>query len=85
LEKHPEIADLVDRLQRTLHELWLSEDGWTSIEVFSPIYEIICAMMALHGFGFAKTETEWRIVICEEDHSKSTEPNDLASWPKQVN
>ncbi len=69
LEKHPEIADLIDRLRRTLHELWLSEDGWTSIEVFSPIYEIICAMMALHGFVFAKIETEWRIVLCEEDHA----------------
>ena len=69
LEKHPEIADLIDRLQRTLHELWLSEDGWASIEVFSPIYEIICAMMALRGFVFAKTETEWRIVLCEEDHA----------------
>jgi len=65
--EHPEIGDLVRRLRQMLHELWLSEYGWSSIEVFAPIYEIIYAMMALHGFVFAKTDTEWRMVMCEED------------------
>jgi hypothetical protein len=63
---HPEIGELVHRLRRTLHELWLTEFGWSSIEVFSPIYETICAMMAFQGFVFAKTDTEWRMVMCED-------------------
>jgi hypothetical protein len=63
--KYPEIGELVHRLRRTLHELWLTEYAWSSIEVFSPIYEIICAMMAFHGFVFAKTDTEWQMVMRE--------------------
>src|SRR5579862_290412 len=62
---NPEIGELVHRLRRALHELWLTEYGWSSIEVFSPIYDLICAMMALHGFVFAKTEAEWRMVMSE--------------------
>lgn len=67
LAEQPEIGVLINRLRRTLHELWLSEYGWSSIEVFAPIYDILCAMMALHGFVFEKTDTEWRIVLCEHD------------------
>lgn len=85
LKKHPEIADLVHRLRRALHELWLSEHGWASIEVFSPIYDILCAMMALHGFVSAKTETEWRIVLCEGDHAGNAARNALASLLKEDN
>ncbi|HEX4022244.1 MAG TPA: hypothetical protein VHX63_13955 [Acidobacteriaceae bacterium] len=77
---HPEIADLVRRLKRTLHELWLAEYGWRSIEVFSPIYELLCSMMALHGFVFAHTDKEWRIVMSEEDHIEVVTRNALASW-----
>jgi len=62
----PEIGELVHRLHKTLRVVWLSEYGWSSIEVFAPIYDILCAMMALHGFVFAKTETEWRLVLCED-------------------
>lgn len=63
---HPQIGEWFHRLQRTLHELWLSEYGWSSIEVFIPIYDIICTMMALHGFVFSKTDAEWRMVLCED-------------------
>ena len=64
LEKHPEIADLFCRLRQTLRELWLTEYGWRSTEVLSPIYDIICAMMALHGFTLTRTQKEWRIISC---------------------
>jgi len=78
--EHPEIGELVERLRRTLNQLWLTEYGWPSIEVFSPIYEIICAMMALHGFVFAKTDTEWRTVMCEDDGAETQIRNALATW-----
>jgi len=80
LAEHPEIGELVDRLRQTLHELWLTEYAWSSIGVFSPIYEIICAMMALHGFVFAKTDTEWRMVMCEDDGAEPQLRNTLATW-----
>ena len=79
LADHPEIGELVHRLRRTLHELWLSEYGWSSIEVFSPIYDLICAMMSLHGFVFAKTDTEWRMVMCEDDGAEQQIRNALAT------
>jgi hypothetical protein len=78
--EHPEIGDLVHRLRRTLHELWLTEYGWSSVEVFAPIYDIICTMMALHGFVFAKTDTEWRMVMCEDDGADPQVQNALATW-----
>jgi hypothetical protein len=84
LTEHPEIGELVHGLQRTLHELWLSEYAWSSIEVFSPIYEILCAMMAFHGFVFAKTDTEWRIVMCEDDGAEPQIRNALATWLKRT-
>lgn len=83
--QHSEIGDLVRRLRRTLHELWLTEYGWPSIEVFSPIYEIICAMMALHGFVFAKTDAEWRMVMCEGEGAEEEIRNALAMWLKREN
>jgi len=83
--EHPEIGELVHRLRRTLHELWLGEYRWSSIEVFSSIYEIICAMMALHGFIFAKTDAEWRMVMCEEEGTEQEIRNALASWLEREN
>lgn len=65
--KHFEIGKLMYRLRQTLDELWRNEYGWPSTEVFSPIYEIICAMMALHGLIFVKIETEWRMTMREDE------------------
>jgi len=59
--------------------------GWSSIEVFAPIYEIICAMMALHGFVFAKTDAEWRMVMCEDDGAEQQIRNALATWLEREN
>jgi hypothetical protein len=67
-----------------LHELWLDEYGWSSIEVFASIYDVICALMALHGFVFAKTETEWRMVMFE-DGEKEEVRNALARSLEQKN
>ena len=85
LREQPEIGVLIERLRRTLHQLWLSEYGWSSIEVFAPIYDIICAMMALHGLVFAKTDTEWRIVLCEDDGAEQELRSTLARWLEREN
>jgi hypothetical protein len=68
-QKHPHIHPLIVRLRRVLHELWLSEYAWQSIEVFTPIYDLIREMMALHGLAFARHEDEWRIVMCEDEQA----------------
>lgn len=80
LRELPEIGVLIERLRRTLHQLWLSEYGWSSIEVFSPIYDILCAMMALHGFVFTKTDTEWRIVMCEDTGAEERARSGRPTW-----
>lgn len=85
LAKLPEIGVLIERLRRTLHQLWLSEYGWSSIEVFAPIYDILCAMMALHGLVFAKTDTEWRIALSEDDGAEQELRGTLAQWLEREN
>ncbi|HEY5211922.1 MAG TPA: hypothetical protein VIJ38_02760, partial [Acidobacteriaceae bacterium] len=37
--KNPAIENLMTKLERILHELWLQEYVWPSIEVFAPIYD----------------------------------------------
>lgn len=64
-QKHPEIHPVIVRLHRSLDELWLTEYAWQSIEVFTPVYDLICEIMALQGLAFATHEKEWRIVLCE--------------------
>ena len=54
LAENPSIAELICRLERVLNELWLSEFGWDSIEVFAPVYDLLCELMALHGMAFAR-------------------------------
>lgn len=66
LTKNPPIAELISRLERVLQELWLSEFGWDSLEVFAPIYDLLCEMMALYGMAFARRGDEWRIVMSDE-------------------
>jgi hypothetical protein len=62
----PPVFELLARLERTLHELWLTEFSWQSLEVFAPIYDLLCEMMALHGMAFARHGDEWRIVMSDE-------------------
>ena len=66
LLENPPIAELIVRLERVLKELWLSEFGWASIEVFAPVYDLLCELMALHGMAFAHHGDEWRIVMSDE-------------------
>jgi hypothetical protein len=66
LSENPSVAAVIGRLGRVLHELWLSEFVWKSIDVFAPIYDLICEMMALYGMAFARHGDEWRIVMSDE-------------------
>jgi len=66
LSGNSSIADLIARLGRVLHELWLTEFAWHSIDVFAPIYDLLCEMMALHGMAFARHGDEWRIILSDE-------------------
>ncbi len=80
LGQHPPIERLFVRLQRILHELWLTEYAWESIEVFAPIYDLICDFMKRQGLVFARHETEWRIVMCEDDPTSSEIDDAMAKW-----
>jgi hypothetical protein len=71
LSANAPVAELIDRLGRALHELWLSELAWRSLEVFTPIYDLLCEMMALHGMAFARHDGEWRIVMSDETEKGS--------------
>ena len=66
LSESPPVAELIRQLGGTLHELWLSEFSWGSIEVFAPIYDLLCEMMALHGMALAQQGDEWRIIMSDE-------------------
>lgn len=63
LAQNPKAADLIYRLRQVLEELWKTKYAWESVEVFSPIYELIGAMMALHGLVLKKTGEEWQIAV----------------------
>ena len=66
LAENPSIAELISRLERVLNGLWLSKFGWNSLEVFAPIYDLLCEMMALHGMAFTRRGDEWHIVMSDE-------------------
>ena len=81
--KKPSVKDLLTRLERILHELWLREFAWDSIEVFAPIYDLICEMMSECGLVFARHEEEWRIVMYEEPEAVEEARKALEGWTKQ--
>jgi hypothetical protein len=80
LEQYPKMETLFVRLRRVLHEMWLTEYAWTSIEVFAPIYDLICEMMALHGLAFARHQEEWRIIFCDDDEAMPEIHDALTRW-----
>jgi len=80
--KNPPVKDLITRLERILHELWLREFAWDSIEVFAPIYDLICEMMSQCGLVFARHEEEWRIVMYEEPEAVEEARKALEGWTK---
>lgn len=66
LLENAEIADLVGKLDGILNRLWLSEFDWKSLDVFVPIYDLLCEMMTLHGMVFARHSEDWQIVQTDQ-------------------
>jgi hypothetical protein len=83
LRRHPKIEGLISRLRRSLKELWLTEYGWETVDVFVPVYDLIREMMAIHGLVFARHEEEWRIVLCEDEDAKASIQSALDAWMKK--
>jgi hypothetical protein len=83
--KNPSVEDLMNRLERILHELWLQEFVWASIEVFAPIYDLICEMMGQCGLVFAKHEEEWRVVMYEDREALEEARTALKQWTSSLN
>ena len=79
-QKNPTVQDLITRLERILHELWLQEFVWESIEVFAPIYDLICEMMAQCGLVFVRHGEEWRVVMYEEREALEEARKALERW-----
>ena len=79
-QNNPPVKDLMLRLERILHELWLQEFVWGSMEVFAPIYDLICEMMAQRGLVFARHGEEWRIVMYEEREAIEAAREALQRW-----
>jgi len=66
VQNDPPLGKLLTKLERVLHKLWLSEFAWESLEVFAPVYDLLCELMALHGMAFARDGEEWRIVMSDD-------------------
>jgi hypothetical protein len=78
------VAELIARLERILHELWLTEFAWKSLEVFVPIYDLLCEMTALHGMAFARQGDEWRIIMSDESQKTPALRDFLLSKAKEA-
>ena len=79
-KQHRQTGSIFANLQLELNRLWLTEYGWETIEVFTPIYDSIRQMMGLCGFVFAKNDREWRIVMCEDDMDGEALRQRLRAW-----
>jgi hypothetical protein len=81
-EKNPSVAVLMTKLERILHDMWLQEFVWGSIEVFAPIYDLICDMMSQCGLVFVRHQEEWRIVMYEGPEAIEDARKVLERWTK---
>ena len=79
-QKNPSVERLMIRLERILLELWLREFVWDSIEVFAPIYDLVCELMAQCGLVFARHEEEWRVVMYEDRQAIEEARKALERW-----
>jgi len=79
-QKNPSVERLMIRLERILLELWLREFVWDSIEVFAPIYDLVCELMAQCGLVFARHEEEWRVVMYEDREAVEEARQALHRW-----
>jgi hypothetical protein len=80
--EQPRTEDLMTRLERILHELWLQEFVWESIDVFAPIYDLICDMIAQEGLVFVRHGEEWRIVMYEDPEAAEEARKALDRWTR---
>jgi hypothetical protein len=81
-QTNPAIETLMTRLERILHDLWLQEFIWPSIEVFGPIYDLICEMMSHCGLIFVRHGEEWKIVMYEDPTALEAAREALSRWNK---
>ncbi len=77
-DEQPDIEALMTRLERVLHELWLREFVWESIDVFAPI----CDLMAQQGMVFVRHEEEWQIVVYADREAVDEARKALDRWTK---
>lgn len=63
LDEWPEMQDVVARLGKALHLLWLTEYAWDSIEAFAPVYDLLLEVMKLYGLSFYKNNEEYIIKL----------------------
>ena len=85
LQDNAELQSLMDQLERVLHELWLQEFAWPSIEVFAPIYDLICERMSQCGLVFVRHDDEWRVVMYEEREAMNAAKEALEHGSKPSN
>ena len=83
LSDDPATSQLIAKLERVLHELWLTEFAWPSIDVFGPIYDLLCEMMALHGMAFARHGDQWHVVMSDESKKSQALKDFLLSKAKE--
>ncbi len=83
LSNDPQLAELMARLEGMLHELWLTEFAWQSLEVFVPIYDLLCEMMALHGMTFVRDGDDWRVIMTNDETETLPHKNVVMSKAKE--
>lgn len=79
-QRQPAIETLMMKLERILHEMWLQEFVWPSIEVFVPIYDLICDLMSQSGLVFVRHKDEWRVVMYEDQEALNEARKALDRW-----
>ncbi len=83
LSENPYEGELITKLGRVLNGLWLSEFAWSSLDVFAPIYDLICELMALHGMAFARHGDEWRVILSDDERKTPALKDFLMSKAKE--
>lgn len=82
LQRSSGLESLMGQLERVLHELWIQEFSWPSIEVFAPIYDLICERMSQCGLVFVRHDDDWLIVMFEERGAVEEAKETLGRWNK---
>ncbi len=80
LRAHSGAESLIKRLEDELQQLWLQEFSWPSIEIFVPIYDLICEYMEQRGLVFVRQDDEWRIVTYDRQEEAAAARKPLTAW-----